>query len=408
MLGERRQRHRPVDEAELGGDAAVELLAGHNIIERLAVVDQGRQRLRHDAAGNDAPVDLGQAEHRLFRGHRKVAANHRRKGAAEAPAVDHGDRRLAVEHQLAPLPIARLAVGPMALEIALLVGGAEEIAQIHAGGKRLTFAGQDQDAAAIVKLERVQHLVHLGRKRHAHRVALLRAVQLHPGDAVLEFDLDVVAPRDRSLRRICLIRHRPCLQRPARASHRRLPYIRYPFIMAAVGQSTDAVRVSAAMETTGAGTLHLVHLLTHASRSRLDAALAHLELSSFQYTALSALACNENLSSSRLSRRFQVTPQAMGELILLLERRGLIERRADLANKKALLLSLTKSGRALWAKADAIAREFEQALFGELSRGEISSLRSIMINALATLRGGDEPPKPRLAPADERRRLVKA
>ena len=98
----------------------------------------------------------------------------------------------------------------------------------------------------------------------------------------------------------------------------------------------------------------------------------------------------------------------MGELILLLERRGLIERRADLANKKALLLSLTKSGRALWAKADAIAREFEQALFGELSRGEISSLRSIMINALATLRGGDEPPKPRLAPADERRRLVKA
>ena len=178
--------------------------------------------------------------------------------------------------------------------------------------------------------------------------------------------------------------------------------------MAAVGQSTDAVRVSAAMETTGAGTLYLVHLLTHASRGRLDAALAHLELSSFQYTALSALACNENLSSSRLSRRFQVTPQAMGELILLLERRGLIERRADLANKKALLLSLTKSGRALWAKADAIAREFEQALFGELSRGEISSLRSIMINALATLRGGDEPPKPRLAPADERRRLVKA
>ena len=106
-----------------------------------------------------------------------------------------------------------------------------------------------------------------GCKLRAHRVALLRAVQLHPGDAVLEFDLDVVAPRDRSLRRICLIRHRPCLQRPARASHRRLPYIRYPFIMAAVGQSTDAVRVSAAMETTGAGTLYLVHLLTHASRA---------------------------------------------------------------------------------------------------------------------------------------------
>lgn len=174
------------------------------------------------------------------------------------------------------------------------------------------------------------------------------------------------------------------------------------------GQSKPQVRVSATMQSAGAGTLYLVHVLTHASRSRLDAALAHLELSSFQYTALSALARNENLSSSRLSRRFHVTPQAMGELILLLERRGLIERRVDRANKKALLLSLTKRGRALWAEADIIAKEFEQALFGELSRGEISTLRSIMSNALAILRGSNERPKPRLAPLAERRRLAKA
>ena len=178
--------------------------------------------------------------------------------------------------------------------------------------------------------------------------------------------------------------------------------------MVGSGQSKHPVRVSATMESAGAGTLYLVHVLTHASRSRLDSALAHLELSSFQYTALSTLARNENLSSSRLSRRFHVSPQAMGELILLLERRGLIERREDAANKKALLLSLTKRGRALWAAADIIAKEFEQALFGELSRGEISMLRSIMSNALTVLRGNSERPRLRLAPLAERRRLAKA
>ena len=60
-----------------------------------------------------------------------------------------------------------------------------------------------------------------------------------------------------------------------------------------------------------AGTLYLVHVLTHATRTRLDDALRHLELSAFQYTILSVLARNDNLSSSRLSRRFHVTPQAM-------------------------------------------------------------------------------------------------
>jgi DNA-binding MarR family transcriptional regulator len=167
------------------------------------------------------------------------------------------------------------------------------------------------------------------------------------------------------------------------------------------------------MESAGAGTLYLVHVLTHASRSRLDAALAHLGLSSFQYTALSVLAHNENLSSSRLSRRFHVTPQAMGELILMLERRGLIERREDTVNKKTLLLSLTAHGRSVWAEADVIAKEFERMLFGALSAGEMKTLRSILSNALTVLR---EQPTERRASALkarpgyalERRRAVKA
>lgn len=167
------------------------------------------------------------------------------------------------------------------------------------------------------------------------------------------------------------------------------------------------------MDSTGAGTLYLVHVLTHASRSALDAALAHLELSSFQYTALSVLARNENLSSSRLSRRFHVTPQAMGELILLLERRGLIERREDAVNKRTLLLSLTVHGRSVWEQADTIAKKIEQMIFADLSDAQVKTLRSILGNALAVLR--EQPIDKRKStlkappvPPVERRRPVKA
>jgi DNA-binding MarR family transcriptional regulator len=150
------------------------------------------------------------------------------------------------------------------------------------------------------------------------------------------------------------------------------------------------VKKSAAPKSAGASTLYLLHMLTHASRSKLDEALRHLELSSFQYTILSVLAHNENLSSSRLSRRFYVTPQAMGEVILLLERRGLLERREDPANKKALLLSLTKFGQSVCAKGDAIVGRFERTIFGGLSNRELATLRSILGNVVTTLRSENE------------------
>jgi DNA-binding MarR family transcriptional regulator len=150
------------------------------------------------------------------------------------------------------------------------------------------------------------------------------------------------------------------------------------------------VKKSAASISAGAGTLYLLHMLTHGSRSKLDDALRHLELSSFQYTILSVLAHNENLSSSRLSRRFYVTPQTMGEVILLLERKGLIERREDPANKKALLLRLTKLGQTVCAEGDLIVEKFERKIFDDLSGMELTTLRSILANALSALRTEDQ------------------
>ena len=138
-----------------------------------------------------------------------------------------------------------------------------------------------------------------------------------------------------------------------------------------------------------AGTLYLVHVLTHATRARLDAALAELGLSSFQCTILSVIARDEGLSSSRLSRRFHVTPQAMGETVALLERKALIERRDDPANRKILRLSLTAAGAETTAKAELIVAGFEADLFGAFPPADVKRFRDMLSDILANF--GERP-----------------
>lgn len=137
---------------------------------------------------------------------------------------------------------------------------------------------------------------------------------------------------------------------------------------------------------TAAGTLYLVHVLTHATRSRLDDALGPFGVSSFQFTVLSVIARNDGLSSAGLSQRFHVTPQAMGELVQLLERKGLIERKEDPKNRKILRLRLTVAGNEVWKATSAVVAAFEHTLFAGRTETDIAMLRSFISDALLTLR----------------------
>lgn len=137
-----------------------------------------------------------------------------------------------------------------------------------------------------------------------------------------------------------------------------------------------------------AGTLYLVHVLTHATRSRLDNELTELGLSAFQYTILNVIENNSGLSSSRLSRRFHVTPQAMGELILSLERRGFIEREEDPENRKILHLNLTAAGRKAVTAGNKIRAALEKELFANYSAEQMQHFREVISGALELMRHG--------------------
>ena len=58
--------------------------------------------------------------------------------------------------------------------------------------------------------------------------------------------------------------------------------------------------------------------------------------------------------------------------------KGLIERREDPANKKALLLSLTRLGKTVCAEGDVHVKRLERTIFGALSGAELTTLRSIL------------------------------
>jgi DNA-binding MarR family transcriptional regulator len=135
-----------------------------------------------------------------------------------------------------------------------------------------------------------------------------------------------------------------------------------------------------------AGTLYLIHVLTHATRTRLDGALSHLGLSAFQYTILDVIKRNTGLSSAKVSRRFHVSAQAMGELILSLERRGLVTREEDPKNRKILHLSLTREGKRLANLGDKLRGDLENHLFGAYSAEEMRHFRDIIGSALDLVR----------------------
>ena len=138
--------------------------------------------------------------------------------------------------------------------------------------------------------------------------------------------------------------------------------------------------------TSRAGMLYLVHVVTHATRARLDADLAPHGLSSFQFTVLSVIAHNDGLSSSNLSRRFHVTPQAMGEVVLLLERKGMILRTENPKNRKVLHLSLTSAGLATWRAAAILVERFEQTMFAGRTDSELQVMRDALSAVLTRLR----------------------
>jgi DNA-binding MarR family transcriptional regulator len=97
--------------------------------------------------------------------------------------------------------------------------------------------------------------------------------------------------------------------------------------------------------------------------------------------ALVTLDHEPGLSNAQLARRCFVSAQAMGEVVLDLERRGLLERAPDPANLRILRANPTVSGYKAISTIEKRIDELESRLFEGLSGKEIAGLRSAVERA---------------------------
>lgn len=115
--------------------------------------------------------------------------------------------------------------------------------------------------------------------------------------------------------------------------------------------------------------------------------LRDLRLTWSQYAAMLALSEHPGISSARLSRYCGVTAQSMTGIVALLERRGHLVRTRSEAHARVMLLSLTRSGAALFREADQALGRLEVRLLQAFSAEQTATFRQLLDTAADALSG---------------------
>ncbi|MEU3892311.1 MarR family transcriptional regulator [Streptomyces sp. NPDC029041] len=161
------------------------------------------------------------------------------------------------------------------------------------------------------------------------------------------------------------------------------------------GRSTDAP--SPVSRAADARIVYLIRRAERAIRARLDVIVRQHGLTTPQYTTLSVLKVRDGLSSAQLARRAFVTPQAMNEIIIKLERDGLIQRYTTPAHRKTLHCELTPKGSAIFDACDRDCADIEALFVAGMDADEISHMRALLSEGIESLavkdrrRGGSRP-----------------
>jgi DNA-binding MarR family transcriptional regulator len=125
-------------------------------------------------------------------------------------------------------------------------------------------------------------------------------------------------------------------------------------------------------------TTYLLKQTESAIRSHMDTVMRPHGLTTMQYTALTVLQHREDLSSAQLARRSFVKPQTMHEMVLTLERQGLIMRYRSPHRSTALLVRLTPEGREKLSACQADVLRIERQMIESLSGAELAMLRALL------------------------------
>ena len=128
---------------------------------------------------------------------------------------------------------------------------------------------------------------------------------------------------------------------------------------------------------------YLIGRLDRMIRRALEEALAEVDLTLAQFTAMSVLARRPGLSNAQLARRSLVSPQAMNQALSGLVQRGLIHRPSK-PEGRALAIELTRAGQEVLDQLAPRIDEAESRLLAGLRPNQRRALLS-MVEAITGL-----------------------
>jgi DNA-binding MarR family transcriptional regulator len=134
--------------------------------------------------------------------------------------------------------------------------------------------------------------------------------------------------------------------------------------------------------------LYLVGRIDRVVRQAIAKVVRTQGLSVSQYTTLSVLDHRSGLSNAQLARRALVSPQSMNEVLLTLEQRGLVRRRAHPDHGRILQARLTAKGRSVLASCDTEVQEVEARMLSGMSDEDRAALRTALLRGIRSLQGG--------------------
>jgi MarR family transcriptional regulator, transcriptional regulator for hemolysin len=113
-------------------------------------------------------------------------------------------------------------------------------------------------------------------------------------------------------------------------------------------------------------------------RTAADAQLAQLGVAAAGLGVLLRLSEDDGLTQAQLARSLRVEAPTMCRMIDRLVRDGLVERRADPADRRATPVSLTPSGRDVAARGAIVIDELEGRAFPDLDDREAAALAAFL------------------------------
>lgn len=134
-----------------------------------------------------------------------------------------------------------------------------------------------------------------------------------------------------------------------------------------------------------AGMCYLIGRLDHALKRRLRDVLAPIGLTVSQYTVLSLLDSQVQLSNAQLAERSFTSPQAANEMVKAMEGKGWIAREADQNHGRIVHLRLTADGKEILLRADGAVARLESAMLSKLGNLERTHLQQHLRELLHTL-----------------------